>query len=226
MTERGILFTGPNVRSILDGRKTQTRRVMRLPKWFLAEVESYPNGLGICAENIDGNVSCPYGLEGDRLWVRESFQALFADGFEYHNQVDYKTGRGYKIHYMATEPREEYFDADEDISDAVTPSIFMPRWASRILLEVTDVRAQRVQDISEADAIAEGCRLVGIDKGREYYSASSVSPGVKVDVFNPSGAPTAKEAFAHLWDSLNDARGFGWDANPLVWAITFRRLQP
>jgi len=162
MKERPIIFSGPMVRAILEGRKTQTRRVTSKAP-LLGFWQPLSNGKWEwCADGgFDQGVftfDCPYGIPGDRLWVRESFQPLLADGVKWADS-DYETGAGYAINYTATSPAKEYFDCrnDEAFCDKITPSIFMKRWASRITLEITDVRVQRVQEISEEDAIAEGC---------------------------------------------------------------------
>lgn len=134
------------------------------------------------------------------LWVRESFQALFADGVEDRYQTDYKTGMGYRIYYMATDPRQEFVDAEDDLSDAVTPSIFMPRWASRITLEVTGVRVERLWKIDDDDARAEGV----------YPTATGLyAPGQFIG------------EYAKLWDQINGKRA-PWASNPWVWVIEFR----
>jgi len=174
MKERPILFSSEMVRAILDGRKTQTRRVVN-PR---------------CA------YKCPFGRPGDRLWVRETFHTCpHCDGM-----VAYRAG-GWK--------RGESFSWD-DLSPlrpkcaahGWKPSIHMPRWASRITLEVVNVRVERVQDITDADAIAEGVKLPGVTQ----YEGR------------------ARDAFKALWDSINAKRGYGWDVNPRVRVVEFRVL--
>lgn len=165
MTDHPILFSGPMIRALLDGRKTQTRRVLK--------------------EDVSGYFCPPKIRRGDRLWVRETH------GFE---AID--TARGVKVKYRASNglalPPESGWK----------PSIHMPRWASRLTLTVTDVRVQRLQDISEEDAKAEG---VG--------SIESHIPGFE--------SVTCVQSFQKLWDGLNADRGFGWDVNPWVAAYTF-----
>lgn len=206
MKERPILFSSPMVRAILEGRKTQTRRVIADQENDWASVHPDGSGLGwiawapkpetaaftVKAYPGEDGFKCPHGVPGDRLWVRETWLDISEHGFDagggehFYNKVAYRAS-----------------------NDPVTngspwrPSIFMPRWASRITLEITGVRVQRVQEISEEDANAEG-----------------VVPAV----------PTVKllgeyrVAYKHLWDSLNAKRGYGWDKNPWVWVIEFKRV--
>jgi hypothetical protein len=158
MTDRPILFSGPMVRALLEGRKTQTRRVHKAP-----------TGL----EHLAGSV-LPRFEVGDRLWTRETW-APKTNGFLYG---------------------ADWLPSAYDGLKPWRPSIFMPRRASRLTLTVTDVRVQRVQDISATDAEEEGVRC-------------DMSPRTFVDHFH------------RLWDSLNASRGYGWEANPWVVALTF-----
>ncbi len=225
MKERPILFSAPMVRAILDGLKTQTRRVVKpQPSTNFMECVKYldderfcwtgpqrdEKGIPLPVEQWSGGwpdcspeFYCPYGKPGDRLWGRESFQPLYldkyADGYE-SGDIDYTTGKGYQINYVATDGTLEFCDManDEEISNRIIPSIFMPRWASRINLEITDVRTQHAQDISEEDAFAEGIQ------GGDWLG-------------DPCGE------FAKLWDSIN-AKKHPWSSNPWVWVVSFRRL--
>ena len=198
--ERPVLFSAPMVRAILHGRKTQTRRVVKghalewlAPDTFTPAVVALPeNGLS------------PYGYAGDRLWVRETWLAdPPINGWP--GDIEWSgCGRpisGVPRQYRAPEHCIYAASCGRDASLRWYPSIFMPRWASRILLELTDVRVERLQDIGEDDAIAEGC----FDEKEHDGSLPS-------------------RIFAELWNSLNAKRGYGWDANPWVWAITFRRI--
>jgi hypothetical protein len=177
MTDRPILFSGPMVRALLDGRKTQTRRVLK-PTAEAFETPKYRTG--------------------DRLWVREAWRA--------DSQVDAVKPSDLSI----GEP--VYFEADGAIfsrgcmmikAGRARPSMFMPRWASRLTLTVTEVRVQRLQDIDEKDARAEGVTELEIGTAR-----------------NPCRMGY-RMSFRELWDHLNDPRGYGWDANPWVAAYTF-----
>lgn len=203
-----MLFSAPMVRAILDDSRTQLRRVMKQQPTMVTAV-----GRPIFHDENNRRISpvCPYGQPGDRLWVRETFQLVFADGFEHVGATfpDYGTGYGYKCNYPATDGRVEFIDGDGRITDRVTPSIRMPRWASRILLEIVSVRVERLQDISEEDAKAEGIwRTVS---GHFSYG----------DEYNPSYI-TAVDAFGALWESINGADS--WAANPWVWVVEFKPI--
>lgn len=190
MKERPILFSGEMVRSILEGRKTMTRRVVKpLPELKYVETQ-YVQDRGIdCVESnrpeFQSDVItsyCPYGQPGDRLWVREKFAI--------NNGNDGTSGLIYAEGYSVYTGKWK-------------PSIFMPRWASRITLEIVSVKVERIQDITEADSISEGMPK------RSF-------------VFETP----AKAFFRSLWNELNSKRGFGWDVNPWVWVIEFRRIKP
>jgi hypothetical protein len=218
--ERPLLMSGPMVRAILAGTKTQTRRVLSLPPTerlirMIAPSPAAPtlwdahgtDELGLVWHSIE----CPYGVPGDRLWVRETFQPFFKDGWIY--LADAGTHRMNAVdeaHAKASWPRWK-------------PSIHMPRVASRITLEVTDVRVQRLQDISGDDARAEGIpQMHG-----EAVTLGLCAPTDQA----PSGPPscrdrwdnrTSVENYAALWDSINEKRA-PWDSNPWVWCVGFRR---
>lgn len=212
MKERPIVFTGEMVRAILDGRKSQTRRVVKPQPpqgaslvefgphdhisefhrnklhWFVAEADD----LWPCER--EDCICCPYGQPGDRLWVREAF------AYRYFTSDD-----------PITEKSLVAYRADGESQEGViefTPAIYMPRWVSRITLEITNIRVERVQDISEGDAIAEGIQR----------SNSST--------FNLMGPNRA--LFSELWDSINDKPGkkCSWEDNPWVWVIEFKKIKP
>jgi hypothetical protein len=190
MKERPILFSGPMVRAILDGSKTQTRRAAK-------EFNEMPNLDGIL-KRFPNQEGCPYGTPGDRLWVRETW----AVQHEYDAFPPSAIGSSARWHYAAT----------EDLGGLrKRPSIFLPRRGSRILLKITGVRVQRLLEISEEDARAEGVT----DFAGRWWDGSPV-------VCGKWNAPS--EAFAALWESINGTGS--WEANPWVWAITFRRLEP
>jgi len=226
MRERPILFSGPMVRAILDGRKTQTRRVVKPQPadcQRLARDPSSPSGYSLIADAYDDEMlRCPYGIPGDRLWVREEHYRY--GHWESVPGVRTKTGR-MKWRFVA-DSYEVRFDAPpvyrkgRHHKDAATPAWhkrlarFMPRWASRLTLEITDVRVQRVQDISGEDAADEGVNVARC--GCDVCRMSSV--------MCPADASSHILEFASLWELINAKRGHGWDANPWVWAITFRRV--
>jgi len=185
MKERPILMSAPMVRAILAGTKTQTRRVAKgeALRWLVRDGFTP----GFVAD--PGNRLCPYGQPGDRLWVRESHW-WFKDE---HDPVT-----GYFPPPLTIEDVEYRADGEKP-GRAWRPSIHMPRWASRITLEVTSVRVERLQDISEADAISEG------------IPTSDVSP-----------PDACRFAYRLLWESINGPGS--WDANPFVWVVSFRRI--
>lgn len=194
MKERPILFSAPMVRAILAGTKTQTRRVAKHP---LAQNLSYIVDIGkgwFGDEEGEVQIRCPYGQPGDRLWVRETWQAVSGNDRARHIMTHPRPDRGW-LEYAAT-PR-----ADEP-AYKWRPSIHMPRWASRITLEVTGVRVERLQDISEADAMAEGVHyslLEKIQAGQDRW---------------------ARHAYKKLWESIHGPGS--WDLNPWVWVVEFK----
>ncbi|MCO6445826.1 MAG: hypothetical protein J5J04_17280 [Anaerolineae bacterium] len=250
--ERPILFSAPMVRAILDGRKTQTRRIVRgqdaawshlAPEWdvngdefFMVAGEKEDNGL----RKIINAVRCPYGQPGDRLWVREKWRigawnedkgAWAIDYFdgprrEWLTDPDDDDGERFNAMWQQccdelhakgiypsdggdrTEPRYHWKPGESPLR--WRPSIHMPRWASRITLEIAAVRVERLQDISEADARAEGITDGGCLNCGQHEPCGCNNP-----------APAPRDTFAGLWREIN---GDGaWDANPWVWVVEFRR---
>ena len=194
MRERPILFSAPMVRAILAGAKTQTRRLMKpTPHKVDGGVPFADAPAWAHAEPGSAVMRCPYGVRGDRLYAREAWAAPHA----YDHLPPRLIPQDARIHYAATEDRGGLL---------WRPSIHMPRWASRITLEITRVRVERLQDISEADALAEGVT----DDGSLVTDLAG----------NDRGGAFA--AFATLWEVINGADS--WDDNPWVWAIEFRRL--
>lgn len=195
MKERPILFSGPMVRAILEGRKTQTRRVVKRQgdmEFDPADPHFGPYWLSYAteADGEDAKVRCPYGVPGDRLWVRETYCEFTEDSPD-------RMGAGF--YYRADLANQSDSAAETMRLNGVKwrPSIFMPRRASRILLEITGVRVERLQDISDDDCRAEG------------YDRSHAFP---------------REWFARLWASINGTGS--WAANPLVWVVSFQRVTP
>lgn len=208
MKERPILFSGAMVRAILDGRKTQTRRAVKPQAAYPASYDSVRYRINGCAAEfyLPGATEpairwlCAYGKPGDRLWVRETFTP---DGVNAKAAAD--LGRQ-SVHYRADGEAPDYLKV------RWRPAIHMPRWASRITLEVERVRVERLQEISESDAIAEGVLpLTG------QFLGSFAVPGTRA-----ASGTTAVECFSRLWDSINQKKGFGWAANPWVWVIEFK----
>jgi hypothetical protein len=229
MKERPILFTGDMVHAILEGRKTMTRRVIKpqpvrsVTDWTMDAEEGeaaiyrgWPHWLEAsrgrnkrdAGELTPRKIACPYGQPGDRLWVRETFCPTVGGCEEPAiYQASYEEGK----HLF-----EPYW----------RPSIFMPRALSRILLEVTAVRVERVQDIGEEDARAEGIapNWVGDLKGWNPEEHGFLGTPLPDPDSEEAYYRTGREAFAELWNSINAKRGYGWDANPWVWVINFRRV--
>lgn len=226
MTDRPILFSGPMVRALLDGRKTQTRRVLNpQPPADMGLVGIYAPKLtavfGYETPDTDYKVTLRY-MPGDRLWVREAWRTHVGSDHVAPREISPEL----LIQYEASGP-----SFGDGLSGKVRPSMFMPRWASRLTLTVTDVRVQRLQEISEADAIAEGvptdddyagsfakeyCHHCG---GSGVHGAFGAGYGMtEVDC---AECETAKLRFRNLWDSINAGRGYGWDANPWVVVIGF-----
>ncbi|WP_103173731.1 hypothetical protein [Paracoccus sp. SY] len=203
MADRPILFSGPMVRAILDGRKTQTRRVLKPVRGLtLGDLQDEGEREGNTIHCARHQVQEPSFAPGDRLWVRETFSYECLD-----------------VDRDGILPPWYWADGNPSSGDFTRPkpSIHMPRWASRLTLIVTDVRVQRLQDISEADAVAEGI----------YEWEPRDADGMRHFGLPELGVscPTAARGFMWLWDSLNEARGFGWNANPWVVAVTFSAHQ-
>ena len=208
MKERPILFSGEMVRAIWEDRKTHTRRLKGLkiinehPDWHSSAHQNgdgdwvfwYPDRPGLeeftlkaYPKGSKDGIKCPYGKPGDLLWVRETWHdASFDDGYGSIQQ---------SIIYRAT---DEY-------PGPWRPSIFMPRWASRLTLKIANVRVERLQEISVEDCIAEG---INQDSPLNNYGTGAI----------------VRDAFAALWDSINAKRGYPWDDNPWVWVIEFERV--
>ncbi|HAU5716199.1 hypothetical protein ABNU44_14050 [Serratia marcescens] len=213
MKERPVIFNGEMVRAILDGRKTQTRRVVSDRHLHLIDVasqvgECYPLESGIDHANSQSyyREHCPFGQVGDRLWVRETFAGHYLDDDQIQ---DIKDGRC-KAKCLC-EYRADYGD-DAECADGWTPSIHMPRWASRITLEITAVRVERLNDISQEDAQVEGMELTGW-----VPSYSNPDNAGFDETFTPY------DNFAMLWQSIYGEES--WSANPWVWVIEFRRVE-
>lgn len=198
MKETPILYTGSNVRAILEDRKSQTRRLLKPQPHAWKQVN--PTALGNAAwtfgvinngvEQLDWK--CPYGQPGDRLWVKETWRPYYEEETGASGLL-FRAG-GYKETRAAMDVMSG--------NDHWKPSIFMPRWASRITLEITEIRVERLQDISEDDAVAEGCKR------------SPITSDEWVD--------TAYGKYEELWEQINGPGS--WDLNSWVWVIGFKRV--
>lgn len=197
MKERPILFSAPMVLALLAGTKTQTRRVAKVESTLGIDSILAPRRAGGHAatyllpdQAAEAAACCPYGQPGDRLWVRESH-------WWFKDECDHETG-----YYppALTADDVEYRADGESTRHGWRPSIHMPRWASRILLEITSVRVERLQDISDPDALAEGCSHNDMLHGDRLASV-----------------------YARLWEKINGPGS--WAKNPYVWVVEFKRVQ-
>ncbi|PEI02675.1 hypothetical protein CRM79_05270 [Pantoea agglomerans] len=225
MKERPIIFNADMVRAVLDGRKTQTRRIIQSPaknmqangqkvidyrepgdKWYGEHVFSMRNHSGTWCDYTKEQflAKCPFGAVGDRLWVREAWQAIH-DSPDEHGNVDERTW----MPSILKKPDSYWhpvYGASWGSEDRETrgfpwrPSLHMPRWASRITLEITGVRVERLNDISEDDAKAEGAPTECCVTGDKHFLG-----------------------FRSLWRSIYGADS--WQANPWVWVIEFKRVE-
>lgn len=242
MKERSILFNAPMVRAVLDDSKTQTRRIAKLTD--AGHVKEPGGHRRWHPGDPNARLACPYGQPGDRLWVREAWRigAWCEDDEEL--AIDYLASAPEKTPWIEV-PESAAFEkywiqsSDDCIEAGVAtdcngdyhwepgqspcrkrPSIHMPRWASRIMLEITAVRIERLQDISEEDAIAEGIfRLEygGQISWRDYSlddEWAEVSPMLESPV----------DSYRTLWESINGAGS--WVANPFVWVVEFKKVTP
>ncbi|HHM8950284.1 hypothetical protein ACM7U6_03520 [Pseudomonas aeruginosa] len=225
MKERPILFTGPMVRAILEGRKTVTRRVVKPQPDFLGSMVDPNTPFKTLDAGLHARIICPYGEPGDRLWVRETWTDVnmcgapalayradedIRDLMEEPGFLDDRGAFNYDDPRVKPYPFACWY-AELDRA-RWRPSIHMPRWASRILLEITAVRVERLQDISEEQALAEGVRGEPCDHARQ----ACADIGCWGD--------TAKGAFGFLWESLNGEGS--WAENPWVWVVEFKRVTP
>ncbi len=240
MTEHGMIFNAEMVRAVLDGRKTQTRRIMKVqpaPSKTREGDFCFPcnklEAMIHVSQFIPGNspvphaheffsICCPFGAVGDRLWVRETWMpdaprdGTWAD-------VEFYGCKGSPLSMIPErfrKPEHCIHRASWDGSEMVgwTPSIHMPRWASRIMLEITGVRVERLNSISEEDAAAEGV-------GSAVWFAGKGVPEEQWTSLGEHGAYRASHinSFATLWESIYGADS--WQANPWVWVIEFKRVE-
>lgn len=215
MKERPIIMSAPMVRAILEGRKTQTRRLVKgIPSDEQSTVDLIPHcgphpcdpcltGVWMDERTVDGEhgpalYRCPYGVVGDRLWVRETWKATGLAAFEKPRNTKHCGRFAY-----AADPEQ----LGRDALIRWRPSIHMPRWASRITLTITGVRVQRLQDITEEDAKSEGIER---SKGGQWLDYESDGKGCVYSAVN---------GFHSLWGHINGPDT--WDRNPWVWALTF-----
>jgi len=221
MNEKPILFNSEMVNAILSGRKTQTRRIMKVQPsehfhpqtihgamdftahWYTPGVIDKDGYLQPARKDVfgvadeDEGYTCPLGAVGDQLWVRETWARYNIDQ------------TSHDMAYRATTP------ADWPKDGLWRPSIHMPRWASRINLLITGVRVERLNDISEQDAMSEGIDADRLAESQDHYDC--------IADHNMTGRPTAKGYFSSLWQSIYGEES--WEANPWVWVINFERME-
>jgi len=259
MTERPILFSGEMVKAILEGRKTQTRRIAKFKArepglnfgWSGLEVGNYctdvpASGIVLQARRGDGcwedktyPLHCPYGQPGDRLWVRETWKiASFWEGMpmdfqykadgaiceenrsgefapnyeEWFERVNWNAEKYLKKSNCEQDEEGNYIWSADKSPLPWQPSIFMPRWASRLTLEIVKVRVERVQEISDSDIMAEG-----IENCQYALPPYCTHCSGHEHLCN-------RDRFRDLWDSINAKRGYSWESNPWVWVIEFKRI--
>lgn len=252
MTEHPIIFSGPMVEAIQEGRKTQTRRVINpqptaMLEWFPKNKRKKPiiaSSDAVFAEAM--REYCPYGKVGDRLWLKEKHAFVSDNNFKPGDTgvffgedrgifSDYSSNGLFKTYYAATPPELIEWDG------GWRSPIYMPRWASRLTLEITGVRVERVQDISEEDAISEG--MVFTDHGKSCFHLESFQKydqkicSVKKEFHDQLKGwsfkkteshkhclGTARFAFANLFNKINFKK-FDWYDNPWIWVIEFKVLE-
>ena len=206
MAERPMLMSAPMVRALLAGTKTQTRRAVKpQPRILAGELLCWKDD---ALTDDQMAVRCPYGQPGDRLWVREAFM---------HEPADYCWEASVSI---PCRPASTVYRADFHESqpgEGWKPSIHMPRSLSRILLEVTAVRVEQLQEISEADAKAEGAECL-------FSPTCSAADRELLDIPLMEDASPFRNGYALLWESINGAGS--WKANPWVWVVEFKRVTP
>ena len=218
--ERGMIFNGEMVRAILDGRKTQTRRIIKDCTVGRDPISKFiqigKKFIGCYPEDIPELIRecCTYGVPGDRIWVRETFQGPLFD-FEQMEAYQEDSSKFKKpefcVYKADGKPAPEFFDADDNLHCGWRPSIHMPRWASRITLEITGVRLEQLKSISEEEARSEGVARLREGFWKHYQ------PGWTQHQLSARGS------FATLWDSIY---GSGeWDRNPWVWVVEFNRIE-
>ncbi len=251
------LFSGEMVRAILDGRKTQTRLIVKpvghdegfviverddktLWPWRSDDGESMFTTIGGLTHEIP--MSCPYGHPGERLWVKENFfigedlgegwepWMLQGDRFRYYcfgGDEGYDVPLEYLVPRRTRETHNNEGTAEHWRGFGPISSLFMPRWASRILLEITDVRVERLQDITSDDAVSEGLKGITKDGCLVKYGLPDTDGFPGTDDFGwpwKAWCVNPVDAYRRLWEQINGAGS--WEENPWVWCISFKKIEP
>lgn len=226
MKERPILFSGEMVRAILEGRKSQTRRVLK-PQPL--DVSCDDGLIAACWSERESPcyspITCPYGQPGARLWVKETWStSVYCDDRKPSDTEKPGHGYGWPVWYSAdgtvnNRSRAKLIGGPGFTTKGkLRPSIFMPRWASRITLEITKVRVERLNEISTKDCIAEGIESSLPSPGCAFVYKDYLD--CATDVFEWFSDP--RDSYRSLWESIN-GRG-SWENNPWVWVIEFKRI--
>lgn len=231
MRERPLPFSAPMIRAVLDGSKTQTRRLFKFPKWADesggVEFSGVDGGPAVLSRESGcfADASCRYGVIGDQLWAREAW-AYRLDHDHLNGTQLYDAGIR-KAWYWADGPGKCCNTGCAGAAGRVRSSRFMPRWASRITLRITDVRVERLQEISEADALAEGIQRENVIVGSNCYGSAHHEETADRYFYEgciDEGYESAADAYCALWEEINGAGS--WALNPWVWAISFLRVTP
>jgi len=219
--ERGIIFSGEMVQAVLEGHKTETRRVVRPQPWLHCDTFIVPKWIwrkendpfDFTDNLVDALIKCcPYGAIGDKLWVRETWAVSRLLDDVPPRELEFLT-TNHDFPQGTICYRADSYNGTNPLRGKWRPSIHMPRWASRLTLEVTDVRAERLRDITAEDIMAEGIRCKMPGTTAQLYTGDL--PQDK----------SLRTAFVRLWDSLNKKRGFGYATNPWVWVVEFEILK-
>jgi len=230
MTDKSIIFSAESVRAILEGRKTQHRMVVKYQFPGAETVEfgmyhpigidkhgiAYPKELQFGAWSDNADIKCPFEI-GQKLWVRETWgigcrphpYSGWVDGIEYKADELFIDDDKVSLPLNVIDDR----DLEKYESDGWKSPVHMPRWASRLSLEVTDIRCERLQDINEEDAVAEGITDGGCLNCGCHEPCGCDNP-----------QPDRRDAYTWLWDTTNAKRGYPWDSNPWAWVIDFKEV--
>lgn len=250
MIARPILFSASMIRALLDGRKTQTRRTLKTQPLDILPMPKAPGREWVVLEQREPEsrgkvIRCRFGLPGDLLWVREAWRVSRKNDGNAPRDLNYERGMtimyadgGSRAHNGQHEYENDFTYPGLPLPDwagRYRHARFMPRWASRLTLRITEVRVQRLQDISDADAIAEGITMPEPEREERDLSLCAqcggtllinrvhpVSGGMMFDS-DCTDCSTARDRYRHLWNFINGRDA--WGANPFVWCLTFEVIR-